>query len=101
MARGCPRCGWSVCGCRCPPPLCTLPPRLPPHLVRSPPRHAVRPSSQRVCLHAVCLPEPDADSEAWDAVSAVSSTRDASETFVIRARRDLDVGAEVRRAPRP
>ena len=50
---------------------------------------------QRVCLHAVCLAEPDADSEAWDAVSAVSSTRNASDTFVLRATRDLEAGAEV------
>ena len=50
---------------------------------------------QRVCLHAVCLAEPDADSEAWDAVSAVSSTAVATETFVLRATRDLEIGAEV------
>ena len=52
---------------------------------------------QRVCLHAICLSEPDADTEAWDAVTAVPSTaRDKSDdTVVLRATRDLDVGEEV------
>lgn len=56
---------------------------------------AARPA-QQICLHAVCLAEPEADSESWDAISAVSSTRDASDTIVIRATKDLEAGAEVR-----
>jgi hypothetical protein len=49
---------------------------------------------QRVCLHELCIPEPDATGEAWDAVSAVSAN--ASEGAVIlRSARDLEVGEEV------
>jgi hypothetical protein len=49
---------------------------------------------QRVCYHALCIPEPDTEGEAWDAVSTVSS--DASEgALIIRATRDLEAGEEV------
>ena len=50
---------------------------------------------QQVCLHAVCLAEPDADSEAWDAVSAVAVDAGEADTVVLRATRDLEAGTEV------
>ena len=50
---------------------------------------------QRVCLHAVCLAEPDADSEAWDAVSAVQPSGETGETVVLRASRDMHAGEQV------
>ena len=50
---------------------------------------------QRVCLHAVCLAEPDADTEAWDAVSAVTTDARGTDTVVLRATRDLERGEEV------
>jgi len=51
---------------------------------------------QRVCLHAVCLAEPDADSEAWDAISAVSVDAGQSENaIVLRATRDIEAGVEL------
>ena len=49
---------------------------------------------QRVCLHAVCLAEPDADSEAWDAISAAPSDK-SGDAVVIRATRDLEAGEEL------
>ena len=49
---------------------------------------------QRVCYHALCIPEPDTEGEAWDAVTAVSA--DASErALVVRALRNLEAGEEV------
>ena len=49
---------------------------------------------QRVCYHALCIPEPDTEGEAWDAISAVRA--DTSEgSLVVRATRDLDAGEEV------
>jgi hypothetical protein len=55
---------------------------------------------QHICMHATCLAEPDADSEAWDAVSAAPAhvrARSAREApaVVLRASREIDEGEEI------
>ena len=49
---------------------------------------------QRVCYHSLCIPEPDPDTEAWDAVSAVQADEEGG-ALVIRATRALEAGEEV------
>ena len=46
-------------------------------------------------MHAVCLTEPDADSEAWDEISAISFDATPSGALELRATRDIEAGVEV------